>query len=641
MSLKARIFVSNLFIAVFALILATVLYVDHSSEVSKLRSFSKVSELLVLFIKTSESFAEESVAAWGASPTMDYYSQESVDRYEQQVELTNGLFDDIEALVQDLDKSQYSDRFIDMVQNELDFHAHVDEIRDGLRSGRVAAWPSVQRYVEEINWLIGLIPQLAIEAHDAELVRKMILADATMQLRLRTERHVGMMVYNLDTGEVTETVNTVSKQYLTDSQTLLSKIRANAPEDARKLIDRKITNHHWDLVLESTRLLIDEGVYREGINQPLVFDQSIVKPTEEAGAQVMAGIGSLKDFILNDIETYTKERLAEAQWYKWQAVALGLLCIGVCIGSGHFLASNLYKTIGSIADTLRKKADEGLERSRSLASSSQRLADGGAQQAASIEEISATMEEMKAISDTNEEHVRDAQAIARETDQTALQGSQAMDQMGKSMKCIEESSDQIADIAKSIEEIAFQTNILALNAAVEAARAGEAGAGFAIVAEEVRSLAHKSAGSANSTREKIETAIRSVKEGTRITEDVHTHLEKIVQQASRSRAALDLVAQSSSQQNSGIGQVTTSISEIDSVTQQNAASSEECSSTAQEMENHSQDLLRQIEKLERMLRGNARAGARPRPARGQPAPQLPATPSQKREDRMESVVLFN
>jgi methyl-accepting chemotaxis protein len=151
------------------------------------------------------------------------------------------------------------------------------------------------------------------------------------------------------------------------------------------------------------------------------------------------------------------------------------------------------------------------------------------------------------------------------------------------MAAIKASSDEVAKIVKNIDEIAFQTNILALNAAVEAARAGEAGAGFAVVAEEVRNLAQRSAQAARETSGRIEDAINKTGHGVEVSGKVARSLKEIIEKA---RIVDDLVGQiaaASNEQAQGISQVNLAVTAMDKVTQSNAATAEESASASQEL----------------------------------------------------------
>jgi methyl-accepting chemotaxis protein len=155
--------------------------------------------------------------------------------------------------------------------------------------------------------------------------------------------------------------------------------------------------------------------------------------------------------------------------------------------------------------------------------------------------------------------------------------------MRRAMDAIKSSSDDISKIIKTIDEIAFQTNILALNAAVEAARAGEAGMGFAVVADEVRSLAQRSAQSAKETAGKIEEAIKKSEHGVQISAKVAKSLSEIVEKARQVDSFVTEIAQASKEQNQGIGQVNTAVSQMDKITQSNAANAEETASASEEL----------------------------------------------------------
>ena len=158
-----------------------------------------------------------------------------------------------------------------------------------------------------------------------------------------------------------------------------------------------------------------------------------------------------------------------------------------------------------------------------------------------------------------------------------------MKAMADAMSTIKASSDDIAKIIKTIDEIAFQTNILALNAAVEAARAGEAGMGFAVVAEEVRALAQRSATAARETAAKNEDSVARSQQGAQISGEVARSFEKIQQQILNLDTLVAAIATASQEQAQGINQVTTAVSRMDQITQANAASAEETAAASQEL----------------------------------------------------------
>ena len=315
------------------------------------------------------------------------------------------------------------------------------------------------------------------------------------------------------------------------------------------------------------------------------------------------------------------------------------LSIGAIIGAvlAFFITRSITLPIKAVAETLAAGAEQTASAAGQVSSASQSLAEGASEQAASLEETSSSLEEMASMTRRNAENAGKVKDLGSQARHAGDQGVHDMAKMTDAMQAIKASSDEVAKIIKTIDEIAFQTNILALNAAVEAARAGEAGMGFAVVADEVRNLAQRAAQSAKETAAKIEDAVQKSALGAEISGKVATSLEEIVGKARQVDELAGEVAAASREQSQGIEQVNSAVTQMDKVTQSNAASAEESASAAEELNAQAENLNEAVDQLLRIIEGNshsARQGSDHRsrtPARSsgsnaawKPAPSTPA-----------------
>lgn len=272
----------------------------------------------------------------------------------------------------------------------------------------------------------------------------------------------------------------------------------------------------------------------------------------------------------------------------------------LALAAGWIIVRGTNRSLQQMAQVLDDASSQVASAAGQVSGSSQSLADGSSEQAASLEETSASLEELSSMTKRNADSASSAKSLSGETRQAADAGNNDMNEMRQAMDAIKTSSNDIAKIIKSIDEIAFQTNILALNAAVEAARAGEAGAGFAVVAEEVRALAQRSANSAKETASKIEIAIRNGDQGAQISAKVAQSLGVIVDKARKVDELIAEIATASLEQNHGIGQINTAVSQMDQITQSNAANAEETAAASEELSAQAitlQDTVGQLRQL--------------------------------------------
>ncbi len=442
-------------------------------------------------------------------------------------------------------------------------HEHEEELKvlevEGTNLQQIILQTELVEVLFEAELLVSKIGHAEVE----------FLLDKQLRHIYKIEMEIGQLMAELKTAKgIIPTLDTAREEQIADIAQL-------------EQVEHEMDEYREEL----TRIIVDE----------LEVEIDLIACTED-----LIQIEAISDAMSVKTEEETRAIIHEAN------TASTVLCgIVAVLGSllAFFISRGITGNLNRIQQALSMGSEQVSSASGQIAASSQQLAEGASEQAASLEETSASLEEYSSMTERNAENSNNVNVNMGEADGLLNTGVESMTRMTKAINEIKTSSDETAKIIKTIEEIAFQTNILALNAAVEAARAGEAGAGFAVVAEEVRNLAQRSANAATNTSELIEKSQRNTDVGVSVADEMGKNLQGILESVKKASGLAQEIAVASKEQIEDIGQINTAVSQMDKVVQNSASQAEESASAAEELAAQSEELRGMVGQLARVISG--------------------------------------
>lgn len=308
--------------------------------------------------------------------------------------------------------------------------------------------------------------------------------------------------------------------------------------------------------------------------------QSLAARTEELKSAVEAE----KAPVLQELNRHLEAIQARSQWQRYSdLVVFAITLLAAVVLVSITVKRSIVAPILSAIRGVQEAAGEAARESESMAQSGQKIASDSQDQAASVEQTSAALEEISATAKENAARADQADTLMKDVRKRVDDATQSMDLLTASMNAISNSSNEVAKVLKSIDEIAFHTNILALNAAVEAARAGEVGAGFSVVADEVRSLAKRAAEAAQRSAAIIDRTIADVRKGVQLVDGARGTFSHVSTAIVQSGEVVGRIAATSQDQSRGVESIGQAMCRIQTVTQNNAEHAQQTAQSASQM----------------------------------------------------------
>lgn len=581
---------------------ATVFAVYHVYQLSKKEAeLTRMADVIGISVNVARFnilMGLEYSSSWA-----QYIDPNNSAAYQKYIDETDQLLRQIRADLKGVDRSAYNAAFFNHIENAFKVFEKIPAIRTyylARRPGddREARTVNNSAYTEIVVPLGASIRSLVNESDELSIRRRFQTLIWAADLSNYATTETGMYCWGHELGSFKTLDNSATPEFSTLMRRRIEKLLlANSVPEIRLHLEGVFSDPVYLQADQMVRKFAQEDSIEKHQFDPA--DLPVWRElTEKKRYALLSGIQPL---VLNELQTFAQSYVREVKQERiWMLSLLG----GMLVVSGVFaflMSRSVLKRVSAAVLSLKQGVETMLKGSAETADAGTRLADVVAQQATALEQTAASLEE---LTTTNRQNSASARAVAdrmRETDAHVRRATESMKQLVEAVQQIASTSGQTKHIASTIDEISFQTNLLALNASIEAARAGEAGAGFAVVAEEVRQMAMRAATESASIARLIEGAHGLTSEGVALSEKVNEIFQQVEAQARTASGRMTEIQTSTEELVRGIDEINSATRHLDSQTQHNATIASENAATSAFVKQQTESLNASIALLEELI----------------------------------------
>ena len=587
----------------FAGLFISTVYKDYN----ELASFQQTTIVSAAAAQLSTNLTAERQAGYSASAFLgEGTPQQQIELYQTRVNATRESLTrlrDFDALHGESFSTRFRDGLKAAINAETDLNSLRAEILDTTRpmvrssDETPLKAKTLRTYDTALLTHANVLPLASNETQDGELVRRIITQDNISRLQKDFWKLKGLVATVLRTNKLTPSAQAEIKAKLGGVDDQMIRLNGFADPVVLANVNQLKANEDFTAIFTMASRINTLGPTAASFKEFGEHPAYMTGPN----LRIETPFAELNALAAKQVQSYTAERLASA---RLKLIILGGFSLFSIIGITvliAYVARGITRPLLRVSNELAKSATSANQSAHAIAQSSTQLSDDACEQAAALEEISASMDELSGMNNSNLEHMRKMASLAENAMQSTDHGTKNVAELCTALNDIQKSTADVASILKTIDEIAFQTNILALNAAVEAARAGESGAGFAVVADEVRNLAHRSATAARETAQKIESAVKNSTHGAALGVRAEKRFTEISTITSEYHQIVKEVEMASQQTAQGLTQVTDAVQKVDQITQRTAAAAEENAAGSTEMRTQVENVFENIQELEAMV----------------------------------------